>query len=66
MRMTSCDCCGKTLNDTENYDVDGYSKMVNVEIRNSRTYGAEYDICNGCYEKILHFAKTLKENNNAI
>lgn len=57
MRKLVCDICGKELDVRDCYDEDGYSQYVNVEIRNSRTYGAEYDICNNCYEDILKYVK---------
>lgn len=58
MRKLICDVCGKELDISENYDENGYSQFVNIEVRNSRTYGAEYDICNTCFEKSLKFLKT--------
>ena len=57
MKKLICDICGKELDIRDCYDEDGYSKYANVEIRNSRKYGAEYDICNECYEDILKYAK---------
>lgn len=57
MKKLVCDICGKELDERNCYDEDGYSQYVNVEIRNSRKYGAEYDICNGCYEDLLKYAK---------
>lgn len=55
-----CDICGKELTVVECYDEDGYSQFVNLDVRDSRLHGAEYDICNECYEKILKFAKGMK------
>lgn len=57
MKKLVCDLCGKELDERDCYDEDGYSKYVNVEIRNSRQHQAEYDICNDCYEDILKYAK---------
>ena len=57
MRKLICDACGKELSVCENYDENGYSQFVNIEIRDSRTYGAEYDICNTFFEKSLKFLK---------
>ena len=57
MKKLICDLCGKELDVRDCYDEDGYSKYVNVEIRNSRKYGAEYDFCNECYEDILKYVK---------
>lgn len=55
MKKLICDLCGKELDVRDCYDEDGYSKYVNVEIRNSRKHGAEYDLCNECYEDILKY-----------
>lgn len=55
MKKLICDICKKELNVTDNYDENGYSKFVNVEIRNSRKYGGELDICNDCVEKIIEY-----------
>ncbi len=56
MRKLICDICKKEIDSKENYDEDGYSKFVHVEIQNSRTYQDDLDICNECVEKILeHF-----------
>lgn len=55
MKKLICDLCGKELDVRDCYDEDGYSKYVNVEIRNSRKYGAEYDLCNECCEDILKY-----------
>ena len=57
MKKLVCDICGKELDIRDCYDEDGYSQYVNIEIRNSRKHSAEYDICNGCYEYILKYAK---------
>ena len=61
MKKIVCDICGKELSMSENYDEDGYSQFVNVEVRNSRTYGGECDICNFCFNKILGFAQDMRK-----
>ena len=62
MRKIMCDICKKEIESCENYDEDGYSQFVLVQILNSRKYGSEeYDICNDCFEKILIFARGNKE-----
>ena len=60
MKKIVCDICGKELSMSENYDENGYSQFVNVEIRNSRTYRGEPDICNSCFVKILGFAQDMR------
>lgn len=57
MKKLVCDLCEKELDVRDCYDEDGYSQYVNVEIRDSRKYGSEYDLCNNCYEDILKYAK---------
>lgn len=64
MKKLVCDLCGKELNIIDCYDEDGYSQYVNVVIQDSRTYGAEYDICNTCYEDILKYAKERTVRND--
>lgn len=63
MKKLVCDVCGKEIDERNCYDEDGYSKYVNVEIRNSRKYGDEYDICNECYESILNYAKNMRKED---
>ena len=58
MRKRICDVCGKEIDARENFDENGYSQFVNIAVRDSRTYCAEYDICNTCFEKSLKFLKT--------
>ena len=60
MKKIVCDICGKELSMAENYNENGYSQFVNVEFRNSRTYGGEWDICNSCLDKILGFAQNMR------
>ena len=56
MRKLICDFCKKELDLKDNYDEDGYSKFVSVEVRNSRTYNGDLDICKEKIKKILdHF-----------
>lgn len=57
MRKLICDVCGKEIDERDNYDEDGYSQYVTVELQNSRNYRGAYDICNECYEDILKYAK---------
>lgn len=64
MRKLVCDVCGKELDERDNYDEDGYSQYVTVELQNSRTYRGEYDICNECYEDILKYAKEKAVRND--
>lgn len=63
MKKLVCDLCGKELNVLDCYDEDGYSQYVNVEIRDSRKHGAEYDLCNNCYEDIFQYAKRKETDN---
>ena len=65
MKIIRCDCCSKIITMAENYDENGYSKFVNIAVRDSRTYQAEYDICNECFQKMLNFATgCLKETKD--
>lgn len=66
MRPIICDVCGKMMKRNTAYDEDGHTTddgYVNVEIRESRDYGDEYDICINCYGKILKYADNLKHQN---
>ena len=62
MKKLVCDVCGYCIDMRDCYDEDGYSQFVTVQTLDSRQYGSEeYEICNGCYEKILKFVATIKE-----
>lgn len=66
MRPIICDICGKIMTRNTAYDEDGHTTddgYVNVDIRESRDYGDEYDICINCYSKILKYADNLKHQN---
>ena len=66
MTKLICDLCGNELDKKDNYDEDGYSQFVHVEVCDSRTYGGYYDICNDCYSKILAFCNlNLKKEDHS-
>ena len=63
MRPIICDICGKTMKRETAFDENGHTTddgYVNIEFRETRDYGGEYDICINCYGKILEFVKVLK------
>ena len=64
MREVKCDICGKMISMAEAYDEFGHTTkngFVNIEFRDSREYRGEYDLCVDCIDKILIFAKSLKQ-----
>lgn len=66
MRPIICDVCGKTMRREIAFDEDGHTTndgYVNIEIRETRDYGGEFDICINCYGKILGYINNLKHQN---
>lgn len=61
MRKIVCDVCNKEVNACDVYDEDGYSKFVTVQTLDNRIYGnEEYEVCNDCFVKIIHYVTRLK------
>ena len=66
MRPIICDVCGKMMTRNTAFDEDGHTTndgYVNVEIRESRDYGDEFDICVTRYGKIIKYVDNLKHQN---
>lgn len=74
MRYVKCEICSTSIPERRNYDVDGYPKIphINAQIADRIPLElredlldfdgyAEWDICLGCFKKILRYAKELKE-----
>lgn len=67
MRKLVCDVCNREMDEKDNYDEEGYTQFVTVQTMDSRNFGnEEYNICNVCFRKILHFAVSVKHSMTHI
>lgn len=64
MRQVKCDVCGKVINLSDAYDENGHTTQegyVNIEIRESRDYAEECDLCVTCIDRVIDFVNELKK-----